>query len=177
MNETVEIPLNKSKIILTLIGAVVFIIFGFLFIKDPQSFVTTLIRSPEMVRIAGIAAILVFGLCAVFISIKLFDKKVGLRIDESGITDNSSATSVGLIDWADIQGIQPIQIASAKMLLVMTNNPEKYITRAKNALSKHALKSNLKYYGTPISVFPNSLKIKFDDLEKLLTNEFRKRKQ
>ncbi|HVE57819.1 MAG TPA: STM3941 family protein [Pyrinomonadaceae bacterium] len=177
MNETIEIPLNKIKIILTLIGAVIFIIFGFLFIKNPASFVTTFIRTPEMVRIVGIAAVLVFGLCAVFIAIKLFDKKVGLRIDENGITDNSSATSIGLIDWADIQGIQPIQIASTKMLLVMTNDPEKYVDRAKNAVSKYALKSNLKYYGTPISVFPNSLKIKFDDLEKLLKNEFRKRKQ
>jgi len=177
MNETIEIPLNKSKIILILIGAIVFIIFGFLFIKNPESHVTTLIRSPEMVRIVGIAAVLVFGLCAVFIAIKLFDKKVGLRIDESGITDNSSATSVGLIDWADIQGIQPIQIASAKMLLIMTDNPEKYVDRAKNVISKHAMKSNLKYYGTPVSVFSNSLKIKFEDLEKLLINEFRKRKQ
>lgn len=174
MNETIEIPLNKSKIILTLIGAVTFIIFGFLFITRPESFVTSLIRSPEMVRIVGIAAVLVFGLCGVFIAIKLFDKKVGLRIDENGITDNSSATSVGLIDWADIQGIQPIEIASTKMLLVMTQSPEKYVDRAKNALSKHALKSNLKYYGTPISVFPNSLKIKFDDLEKLLMDEFKK---
>ena len=177
MNETIEIPLNKIKIILTLIGAIAFIIFGFFFITRPESFVTSFIRSPEMVRIAGIAAVLVFGLCAVFISIKLFDKKVGLRIDENGITDNSSPTSVGLIDWADIQGIQPIQIASTKMLLIMTGNPEKYIDRAKNAFSKYALKSNLKYYGTPISVFPNSLKIKFEDLENLLINEFRKRKQ
>ena len=130
-----------------------------------------------MVRIAGIAAVLFFGLCAVFISKKLFDKKVGLRIDEKGITDNSSATSVGLIDWADIQNIQTIKIASTKMLLVMTDKPEKYIDRTKNALSKHAMKANLKYYGTPLSVIPNSLKIKFDDLENLLINELRKRKQ
>src|SRR6476661_133853 len=155
MNETVEIPLNKSKIILTLIGAIIFIIFGFLFLKNPESYATSFIRSPEMVRIAGIAAVLVFGLCAVFIAIKLFDKKVGLRIDEYGITDNSSATSVGVIDWADIQGIQTIQIASTKMILIMTRSPEKYLERAKNAFSKYALKSNLKYYGTPISVFPN----------------------
>ena len=177
MEGKIEIQLSKTKNLLLLIGSTVFVVLGTLFIMNPEQFQSPLFRNPETIRIAGIAAVAFFGLCSVFIAIKLFDKKVGLTIDQNGITDNSNATSVGLIEWADITNIGTVQVASTKILMLETDKPEKYIERAKNGISKRAMKANHKMYGSPISIISNSLKIKYDELENLIRDEFEKRKK
>lgn len=175
MIEVIEIPLSKKKTILSLIGAMIFVMLGLLFIIKPESFKSTVYSNSEIIRIAGIASVSFFGLCSIFITKKLFDKKFGLRIDQNGINDNSSATSVGFIDWEDIKDIKTIQVASTKFLVIMTDKPKKYIDRAKNVISKQAMKANQKMYGSPLSIISISLKINFDDLEKLVIKEFRKK--
>ena len=42
-------------------------------------------------------------------------------VDEKGITDNTNATSVGLIEWDDITGIDRLEIASSKILIIRTS--------------------------------------------------------
>lgn len=177
MTDKIEIPLSKTKILLLLIGATVFVVLGTLFIMNPGQFKSPIFRNPETIRIAGIAAVAFFGLCLVFIARKLFDNKVGLTIDQNGLTDNSNATSVGLIEWDDITGIGTVQVASTKTLMLETDKPEKYIERAKNGISKRAMKANHKMYGSPLSIISNSLKIKYDDLERMVREEFEKRKK
>ena len=61
----------------------------------------------------------------------MFDNAIGLIIDEMGITDNSNASSIGLIKWVDIKEIRTEQEASTKFLLIYTNNPEEYLDKAK----------------------------------------------
>ena len=175
MTDKIEIQLSKTKILLLLLGATVFVVLGILFILNPEQFESTRFRNPEMIRIAGIASVTFFGLCLVFIARKLLDKKAGLTIDQNGITDNSNATSVGLIEWNDITDIGTVHVASTKILMLETDKPEKYIGRAKNIISKRAMKANHKMYGSPLSIISNSLKIKYDDLEKLIREEFEKR--
>ncbi len=68
------------------------------FICNPEKFVSYIFRNPELIRISGIAAIIFSTLCILYISIKLFDKKPGLTIDQKGITDNSNYNKVGLIE-------------------------------------------------------------------------------
>jgi hypothetical protein len=177
MIEKIEIPLSKTKITLLLFGAAVFVILGILFMLKPETFISPIFRDPVKIQIVGIASLLFFGLCSVFIVKKLFDKNVGLTIDKEGITDNSNATSVGLIDWEDIKGIETKHIASKRILMLITDKPDKYINRAKNGISKRAMKANLTLYGSPLSIISNSLKINFDDLEKLIHSEFEKRKK
>ncbi|PTB95733.1 hypothetical protein C9994_10450 [Marivirga lumbricoides] len=176
MTDKIEIQLSKTKILLLLIGATAFFVLGIIFILHPEQVKSPIFRNTDVIRIAGIVSVAFFGLCLVFIAMKLFDKKVGLTIDQNGITDNSNATSVGLIEWADITGIGRVQIASTKILMLETDKPSKYIEKAKNGISKRALKANHKMYGSPISIISNSLKIKYDDLEKLISEEFEKRK-
>ncbi|RKD94571.1 STM3941 family protein [Marinifilum flexuosum] len=175
MENTIEIELSKKKLLFLLLGSAVFVALGILFVLNPASIQSDLFGNLEFIRIVGVVSLVFFGLCFVYIATKLFDSKVGLRIYENGIIDNSNATSVGLIDWEDITDIKTIQIASNKILLVETSKPEKYIERAKNGLISRAMKANYKMYGTPILITSNSLKIKYDDLEKLLMEEFGKR--
>lgn len=175
MNEKIEIPLSKKKIFLLFTGATIFVIIGVLFILKPETFTSILFRDPEKIRLAGIASVIFFGICSVFIGKKLYDKGVGLTIDVNGITDNTNATSIGLIEWKDIIGIEIKQVMSTKMLMLMTDQPDKYIDKAKNGISKNAMKANYKMYGSPLSIISSSLKIKFEDLERLIKNEFAKR--
>ncbi len=175
MENKIEIPLSKTKIFILLIGAAAFVLAGIFFIINPGKFQGSFLRTPEMITILGIVALVFFGGCLVFLVKKLFDKKVGLTIDDKGITDNSNGTSIGLIEWEDITGIRTLQIASTKILMLDTDKPEKYLEKAKGGLAKRAMKANHSMYGSPLSIISNSLKIKYSDLEELIFTEFEKR--
>jgi hypothetical protein len=171
----IEIPLSKMKIGLFLIGTIILMIVGIEFALNPEGWLSARSNSTGVIRIVGVISIVFFGVCGIFIGRKLFDEKIGLSIDEKGITDNTNATSVGLIEWDDITGIDKVEISSSKILLIRTDKPDKYIERAKNGISKLAMKANNKMYGTPISIISSSLNIKFNELENLIKSEFKRR--
>lgn len=175
LENIIEIPLSKFKIILLLLGALAFVVLGVQFALHPEDWLTSKISNTTIVQIIGIVAALFFGVISLFIGRKLFDTKIGLRIDDEGITDNTNATSVGLIEWKDIEGFKVVEIASTKIIILRIYNKKKYISRAKSKLAKRAMKSNDKSYGSPISIISNSLKIKFKELEKILESEMAKR--
>lgn len=172
----IEIPLSKIKIVMMLIGSSIFIVLGVLLITNSKAFVSPIMKNPEIIEISGLIAVCFFGLCLIFLVKKLYVNKIGLTIDQYGINDNTNATSVGLIEWGDITGIVKKQVMSNKFLILHVNNPEKYINRAKNIISRLAMNMNYKTYGSPISIISNSLMINFEDLEKLIMSEFEKRK-
>ena len=176
MDSKIEIPLSKLKIGLLFIGAIIFVILGIQFAINPEEWLSSRSKSPEFVRLIGIISAIFFGICGIFIARKLFDRKIGLTIDEKGITDNTNATSVGLIEWDDITGIDRLEIASSKILIIKTDKPNKYIEKAKNGVSKRAMKANNKMYGSPISIISSSLKMKFNELENLIESELKRRK-
>jgi len=176
MSKRIEIPLSKRKLILLFIGSAVFITLGLLGAINPEEWVSSLFRNPMVIRISGISGVCFFGVAMAFIGRKLFDNRPGLVIDAVGITDNSNATSMGLIEWVDITKVEKKQIMSTKFLILHTSNPEKYLQRVKNRISKRAAKMNGKIYGSPISITSNSLKMDFEDLEALIIHEFNKKK-
>jgi len=172
----IEIPLSKTKISLLLIGAIVFVILGTLFLMTPDTFISPIIRNPMAIRIAGIVAVLFFGAVGVYGFRKLFDKTIGLTIDENGITDNTNATSIGLIDWSDIIEIKTKQIMSTRFLLIFVNNSDKYLDRV-NGFKQKLMKGNMKIYGTPLSITSNTLRYNFDDLESLIKDKLIEQKE
>ncbi len=174
MDDKIEIPLSKRKLILALIGSLLFVIVGCLATVKPEYFVSPIFRNYEVVRIIGVSSFIFFGFCLLFIARKLFDNKPGLIIDQKGITDNSNVLGIVFIEWQDITGIEIRQVASTKILLVRTNKPEKYIERAKSYISKKAMLANQRAYGSPISITSKSLKIRFNDLEALIMREFKR---
>lgn len=167
--DRIEIPLSKKKILILLIAGILFVIAGIFFIITPETFV--LIKNPEKVRLVGMVSVIFFGACLIYCFRKLFDKKMGLIIDQYGITDNTNGTSVGLIEWKDITKIATWEFKSTKLLLIFISNPHKYIDRA-NGLKKILMKTNMKMCGTPLSITSNSLRCNFSDLEKLIKSRF-----
>jgi hypothetical protein len=129
--------------------------------------------TPELIQIIGIVGILFFSATGIYGIRKLFDKKAGLIIDSDGITDNSNASSIGLIEWNDITEIRTKQIMSTKFLLIDIENPEKYIGKAKNGMQAKLMRTNMNMYETPLSITSNTLKYNFDELEKLVKTELK----
>ncbi len=156
------------------IGAIAFVVGGIWIATNPESFMPNIfkITDPEIIRIGGIIGILFFGAAGTYGIKKLFDKKVGLIIDSNGITDNSNASSIGLIEWNDISEIRTKQVMSTKILLIGVVNPEKYIGQAKNRLQAKLMEANMYIYKTPLSITSNTLKYDFGELEKLIQTEF-----
>src|SRR3982751_3143564 len=104
------IELSKSKITIAVLGCCAFVSIGIwlLFvdetkIRSDKSF-NLFLNDPMYVRGLGILAIVFFGLCAILFIKKLFDKKPGLVFSNSGIVDNASSVSAGLIPWSEIVG-------------------------------------------------------------------------
>ncbi len=179
MKEKIEIPLSKNKLFLGIGGSILFVFLGVWLFSNADSFQENsfrLLRNPMIVKGVGIVGILFFGAIGIFGIKKLFDKKIGLIIDSNGITDNSNASSVGLIEWSDITNITTEQVMSTKFLLIDVTNPEKYIGKAKNGMQAKLMRSNMKMYGTPLSITSNSLKCDFNKLEELVKVKFEKNK-
>ena len=178
MNNRIEIPLSKKKIALLLLGSIAFVVGGIWISTNPERFIPNIFRitDPEIIRIGGIVGILFFSATGIYGIKKLFDKKIGLIIDSDGITDNSNASSIGLIEWNDISEIRTKQVMSTKFLLIDIVNPEKYIGKAKNGLQAKLMKANMNMYETPLSITSNTLKYDFGELEKLIQTEFKRNK-
>jgi len=176
MTEQIEIPLSKTKITLLLIGALFFVVIGVLGTLYPESYVSYRYNS-LYIRLTSIVAVVFFGICLVNIVRKLFDQNIGLTINKDGIIENTGNSTVGLINWEDITEFKTIKIKSTKIIFVYTNQPNKYIARAKNRIQKISMKSNNKTAGTPISINPQALAIKYDELEELLITQFETRKK
>lgn len=174
--DRIEIPLSKSKLLLILLGGLAFVIIGVIFIINPERFVSARMSNPELLRLLGIASIVFFGALTMYAIKKLLGNPIGLVIDEEGIIDNTNAAGIGLIKWADITGLERVQVKSTKILLVHISNPEEYLNRTKG-FKKLLIKGNYNMYGTPLSITSNTLKYNFNDLERLIAERLLKKKQ
>ena len=170
----IEIPLSKTKLLFGIAGSILFIVLGFYLFNTIAEQQTRF--NPMFVKITGLAGILFFCGTGIYGIKKIFDDSVGLIIDEKGIIDNTNASSIGLIKWADIIEIRTEQVMSTKFLLIFTKNPNGILEKVSGM--KHKLMAgNMKMYGTPLSITSTTLKYNFEDLEKLLKdrlNEHRK---
>jgi hypothetical protein len=113
-------------------------------------------------------------MCLLYGLYKLTDTNVGLRLDSEGLYDNSSAASLEHIRWQDITGIETVEVASTKMLVISISNDEEYINNASNFFVKYLLKGNKKMYGSPVVISSVALKTDFDSLKSLVKSSWRR---
>ncbi len=173
----IEIPLSKKKLILMLIGSIAFVAAGLWFVINPPTINHPLFGNPTLIFVTGIASILFFGLCAVYITRKLPDNKPGLIIDNIGLTDNSSGVSCGQILWSDIENISVIEIHRQKLIMLQVKNPQDYIDKQTSVFKRKMMQMNFSMYGTPLSIISNSLQIKFDELLNILNDHLNASRQ
>lgn len=164
----IEIPLSKNKMVVSLLGTICFVGFGFWFLINPSKINKSIFGHPILIFVVGLVSILFFGLVAITIIKKFSNNKVGLIINQEGIIDNSSGVSAGIVLWIDIDEIKTAQVMNQKFLMIIVKNPRLYIDRENNIIKRKGMQMNLSSYGSPISISTNSLKINFDDLQELL---------
>jgi hypothetical protein len=160
--------------IVMLLGALIFVAIGLWFVISPPSIKNSFWGNPTKIAIAGYASIIFFGLCSFFLIRKMFDAKIGLIIDNTGITDNSSGLSAGHIPWLDIEKISVIEIHRQKLILIHVKNPHHYIDKQTSFLKRKSMELSNKMYQTPLSITTNGLKISFDKLFAFITKRFEK---
>ena len=172
VDETV-IPLSKTKLVFAVVGSAAFIVVSVWCFHsiDPSHVHTSGVRSyfetPNLNRALLSISALVFTIFGVYGIKKLFDRKPGLILNSLGITDNSSAASVGFIPWSDVEGFNVYGVRRSSFLVLLIREPEKYLNSS--SLSKRLLnKSNFKMYGSPITIASAALSISSGDLRTLL---------
>ena len=176
LDEQIEIPLSKKKMVLTLLGAIAFVGLGLWFLINPPKISNPIFGNPTVIFIVGLASILFFGLVGITVFKKLSDTKAGLIINRQGIIDNSSGVSAGLVLWKDIEEIKVSQVMSQKFLMFIVQNPKDYLDKVSNPLKRKSMEMNYRSYGSPISISANSLQTDFEKLHKLLTENMREYK-
>ncbi len=161
------IPLSRTKLVLGLVGAVLFVGLSIvLWIAGEGPGWLGWIVGGRLRFVAVIGASF-FGLCAVYGAVKLFDRKPGLIIDRQGLIDNSSAVAAGRIPWDEITGYRAWSTHRQRMLVIDVVDPRKY--QARGWRGRQWLDSmNTRLTGSPIVISANSLAIGFDKLEQIL---------
>ena len=171
--ERVEIKLSKTKNISTFLGSIALVSAALWLIiyADQQDRL-----NPWIPKIAGYLGLVFFGVCGVYIFVKLFDDRPGLVVDMNGILDNSSAASGQLIKWERIIGIRKLKVMSTKFILIDIENPEQFIEEAKG-ITRRLMWSNYKMTGTPTSIASTALTCNFDELYDLIDGNLKSRLQ
>ncbi len=177
IGQKIEIQLSKIKLLLILLGSLTFVGLGLWFVINPPINHHYYHHSPTTILIAGYASIIFFGLCALLSIRKLADNRPGLIIDDLGISDNSSGVSCGQILWSDISNISILEIHRQKIIMLQVNNPEDYINRQTNTFKRKMMEMNFNMYGSPLSITSNGLKISFNELHKLLVDNYNAARQ
>lgn len=174
MNPTDEtvIELSKTKIALLVLGSCAFVAAGAWLltldaaeVRSGRSF-RLFFNDPWVVRGAGVASVVAFGLLGLYGLGKLFDKRPGLVLNESGIVDNASAVAAGFIPWSEVLGAGVFEVQKQKMLVIGVRDPQKYIGRG-GALRRALNEANYKMSGSPIAISSVALKVDFSELVSL----------
>ena len=171
--ETKIIKFSNKKFVLWILGGGILVVLGILFTIFPYKFTTILVKNILLIRFIGIIAVLFFGFVFITLIRKvLFDKNLGIIINEKGIFDNSSFVAVGLIKWEDIISIKKSNVGKTSFLLIDVKNPENYI-KTSSKIKSNLLKANYRSYGTPISISSNFINCDFDQLEEYILDGFK----
>lgn len=168
------IELSKVKVVLLILGAVVFVLLGAWLLSLNAGTIEGQRRfnNPILIYGVGVASIVFFGLCGLIGIKKLFDKSPGLILSAEGILDNSSGVSAGMIPWSEVVSIGEYQVQKQKFISIQVVDPNKYANNG-NALKRMANRANIKMCGTPVNISANSLKISYSELLETITEYYR----
>ena len=122
----IEIELSKRKLTILLLLSITFVFLSCCILIFKPEVRHSFYNNPILKNGVSIAGLLFFGLTSIFFVIKLMDKKMGLIIDETGITDYASGVSAGYIPWGDINEIATRREANQDFIMVKVTNPEDY---------------------------------------------------
>ncbi|MDR6845611.1 STM3941 family protein [Flavobacterium granuli] len=161
---------SSKKIYLSILGCVILTSAFIPLYFYPTYFISSVFRNVFFIKIIGLIGFLLLGWATLVLIFKAYENKISLTVDDFGILDNSNLVKTGLIEWKDIEEIK----INNRLILIDVNNPEKYIEKAESKFQAFLIKSNIKIYGTPITISSSLLNCDLNKLEKILKKEFKK---
>lgn len=163
--ENKTIKRNKTRLFFAFLTSMIFVALGFYILDRPFK------PLPGLENVIGAVSIVFFGTLCVFTFLFLLDNKPAIIVNETGITDYSTAIGVGHIKWEDITHFSIRKVFNQRFIIVHVKNPELYINKV-SGTKKWLRKRNNTMYGSPISIPENNVKHGFDDLYNLLLLEW-----
>ena len=162
-----EIQANKKRFFLMLGLSVLFVVLGFLpflgtGLRESRKYV------PVFYDAVFIVMIIFFGFTALIYLKMILSTKPVISISEKGICDNAS---FGMIEWEDVAGFRKVRVQKQDYILILLENPEKYIEKF-NFFKQKWLSLNLKQYGTPVMIHTGNLKINQKELLNMVRKEW-----
>jgi len=162
-----EIQANKKRFFLMLGLSVLFVVLGFLpflgtGLRESRKYV------PVFYDAVFIVMIIFFGFTALIYLKMILSTKPVISISEKGICDNAS---FGMIEWEDVAGFRKVRVQKQDYILILLENPEKYIEKF-NFFKQKWLSLNLKQYGTPVMIHTGNLKIDQEELLNIVQKEW-----
>ena len=177
--DQIEIPLNKKTTFLLFcvfaVATVLCIILCIAMVTNPLEWTnSSRYGNPIVNLIFLIPGAILLGWIATILLGQLLEKGAGLIINREGIT--GSIMGGDCIPWSDILDIKSVKVDGHKFLPIIVKNPQYYIDSATDRFEKKGLNNYYETYGSPV-VIPDSLKINFDDLHRLLLEKMKEYKQ
>lgn len=181
MQDEIRISLHKSRLVMMLLGALVFVGVGTLILvlavtqaaplRVPQVFITVFFG------ILGLVSVGFFGWCVLAMAARLFSRKPGLILNNEGFWDHSSGISAGFISWADVTAIETRRVEFQRFIVIHLSNPRDLIRR-QGFTARFWMRLNDRIYGTPVWISANFLHTSFDQLhEQIVTRYYEYRRQ
>lgn len=169
-NDERIIEFSKAKNMRLVAIAGVFVLLGYWMMQRDAVEIAAQRRfnDPLLVHGIGVLSIVFFGLCGLVGVRKLFDRKPALVLTETGLHDNSSGVSAGLVPWSEIERFSLFEVSKQKLLIIHVKNMAKYV-EAGGVIRRALNRMNVKLAGSPISISSSTLKIDFDELLELCT--------
>lgn len=126
---------NANGNTLYIVGALIFVLIGlWILLMEDEIFISSILNF--IIRLAALVGVIFFGYCMLFYIKRNQENKDLIIVDKNGITDNSTAISVGFIPWEDIDNIYINSMLNNKFILVKLKNEEKYLNKVSFAKQK-----------------------------------------
>lgn len=171
---TLEYRLRKGKLALVLVVALV------LFLVSLVMTVAGLAGPGSLlaweIGVAGLVGTIVFGAGTLFLAVRLFSRRPGLVIDQEGIVDNTSYSSVGRVPWSQITWVQVQSLnlptynrsllfrpQQPRTMVIGVRNPEEFRDRG-NWLQRLLRRGTVGMFGGPVAISESLLHADFNDL-------------
>jgi hypothetical protein len=151
--DSIVIYHSRKKLLLVSAGAAIFIALG----------VFLLTTGKVEDRIAGIAGIVIFGLCLLVVIWQLTRQVPAIIIHYSGILYNPSRATSGFLRWDEIAGIFISRLRTQRFLSIAVKDMDGFLSR-RSSLKANLLKINMGLVGAPINISATTLPISLEEL-------------
>jgi hypothetical protein len=141
---------SRGKLLLMALGGGAFVALG-LFLTDMEE------------RAAGLAAVVFFGLCALYAVWRLVRPTPALIIHPLGILDNASALPAGFLRWDEISGVFVARIKNQRFLAIALRDVNALLSR-QSSLKARMMKVNILLTGAAINIPATTLPISLEEL-------------